>query len=617
MKSTRLYPRMAKYLLAHWPMVIAAFALSFLVVTFEGFSLWFGASLVQTLFEPNHIAMSKPEFTIQNINQILKYWTYLVIRKGNPLDSLKIVCGMMAFTFLMKNVLIYIKALVMARLNLFVVRDMRNQLYSHAMKLPVTYYDRNKSGNIISIIMNDVSTVNSSLSNTFDKLFMEPMRVVFWIGMLFVINVKLTLAVFIIFPIMGYLIATIGKSVKRRSKRVLEKIAGLQSILHETVMGVRAVKMFNMDEKESLKFKTENNKYIFHSYQSTTISSISSPLTEVLGVIVVIILLWYGGHQVLAKNGFGADDFVRFLIFLFSTFSPLKSISTINNTLQSGFAAAERVFGILDSPSETLNPVSKESIPKFDSRIEFAQVNFTYPGCNEEVLHDVNFTIDKGSIVAIVGSSGSGKSTILDLLPRFYEISSGKILIDNKDVREMDLAGLRHLYGIVSQETVLFNETIYNNIAYGSNETTDGQVIEAAKASNAWEFIEKLPKGLDTIIGERGVMLSGGQRQRLSIARALLRNPPILILDEATSALDTESERLVQSAINTLIENRTALVVAHRLSTIRHADKIIVLEDGKIVEQGTHDELLAIKNRYKYFHDIQFSSSPAAASQVV
>lgn len=609
MSNISLYRRMLKYLFAYWPWIILSVVLSFFVVNFEALSLWFGASLVQTLFKPDGTPLVRPEFTVHNLNALLKYYTYLAIRRDNPFDSLKIVCGLMAFTFFMKNLLIYSKSLVTTKLNLNIVRDMRNQLYDHAMRLPVTYFDRTKSGNMISLIVNDVQSINASMTGTFDKLFTEPMRVIAFLTMLFVINVKLTLAVFIIFPVLGTLIARIGKSVRRRSKRVLEYMAGLLSILHETIGGIRAVKMFNMNDAEAKKFADENTKFIHHSYKSTSIGAISSPLTEVLGVVVVIILLWYGGHQVLASKGFGAEDFVRFLIFLFSVFTPLKTLTSINNTLQQGFAAAERVFSVLDSKPEVLLPLKPGNIPSFKEKIELKNVFFTYPGCQDEVLHDVNFSINKGSIVALVGSSGAGKSTILDLLPRFYEISSGSITIDGVDINSMDIVGLRHLFGIVSQETVLFNETVFNNIAYGLSNASHDQVKNAALAANAWEFIEKLPKGLETVIGERGVMLSGGQRQRLSIARALLRNPPVLILDEATSALDTESERFVQTAINNLIVNRTALVVAHRLSTIRHADTIIVLENGQVVEQGAHEELLALGKRYKYFHDIQFANS--------
>lgn len=602
---------MISYLTVYWQYIILSVTLSCLVVVFEGLSLWFGASLIKTLFTPeNQVTSISPEITFSNLNEHLKYWTYQFVKQDSPLKSLQIVCGIMAVTFFLKNILIYLKALVTARLNLNVVRDMRNQLYDHSLRLPVTYFDRNKSGNIISLIVNDVENINSSMTSTFDKLFVEPLRVIFFISLLFVINVKLTLTVFIVFPIMGVLISQISRAVRRRSKRVLEYIAGLLSILHETVSGIRAVKMFNMNQYEVQRFKEENRKFIHHSFKATSVGAISSPLTEVLGVVVVIILLWYGGQQVLMKGSFGAEDFVRFLIFLFSTFTPLKAITAIANTLQRGFASAERVFTVLDTSREDLKVVQPENIPVFKDSISFSNVNFSYPGTNEQVLKNINFTIPKGSIVALVGSSGSGKSTILDLVPRFYDVSSGQITIDGKNINEIDLSGLRQLFGIVSQDTVLFNDTVSNNIRYSLPDATFEQIVTAAKAANALEFIEKLPSGFDTVIGERGVTLSGGQRQRLSIARALLRNPPVLILDEATSALDTESERLVQAAINNLIENRTALVVAHRLSTISHADRIIVLENGEIVETGSHKELLALNKRYKYFHDIQFA--PAA-----
>ncbi|MDR3012916.1 MAG: ATP-binding cassette domain-containing protein [Chitinispirillales bacterium] len=606
--NLKLYYRMIGYLRPYIGLIVLAMVLALFTVIFEGLSLWFSASLVQTIFDHTAMTMDKPEFSVANINEILKYYTSRFIGRRDSKDMLLFVCGLMALSFLFKNLAVYFKNITMAKLNLNVVRDMRSELFTHSLALPVSYYDRTKSGTVISHIVNDISIINGAMTGTFDKVLVEPLRVAFFLTMLFVIDYKFTLAIFVMFPILGYLITMIGRTVRRRSKRVMEFMASLLSILHESINGVRVVKMFGTLDAESKKFRDENKRFIRQSFRSSYIGALASPITEVMGVAVVVILLWFGGQQVLAgADGFGAEDFTRFLIFLFSIFTPLKEIGKLNTTLQTGFAAADRVFGVLDTPTEEINDITGQIKTSFDDNITLKNVNFSYPKCEETVLSDVSFEIKKGRVAALVGSSGSGKSTTLDLLPRFYDIGSGTISIDGIDIREINLPSLRKLFGIVSQETFLFNDTIGNNIAYGAEKcASQEEIIAAAKAANAWEFIEKMPKGLDTKIGERGVMLSGGQRQRLSIARALLLNPPILILDEATSSLDTESERLVQAAINNVMQNRTVLVVAHRLSTIQHADQILVLEDGRVVERGTHEELLTKNSRYKYFHDIQF-----------
>lgn len=607
MTSFQTYRKMLGYMKPYLPIFLSSIFLSVLVVTLDGMSIWFLGSLPQTLFNPEAIIEIQPKLTIGNLNEYLKYWTYFIINYFGKENPLTMVCGLIVISFTLKNGIFYINRLLTTTLNLSIVRDIRNLFYRHVLMLPVTYYDRNKTGGIVSLVVNDIAQINGSMTGTLSKLVMEPLRIFFFVSMLLIINVKLTVTVFVIYPILGYIIIKIGKVVKRRAKRTLENYSGLVSVLSETIQGVRVVKMFNMNDVECKKFDIENEKYIKSSFRAAKARAIVSPLTETLAMYVTALLLWHGGNGALSDaSSFSAEDFFRFLFYLFLAYQPWKSLGNVYSTIQSGIAAAERVFDLLDTPAEDLDGdfEKNEYVLKKDIRAE--NVSFVYPECKEEVLKDINFVNKKGEVIAIVGSSGSGKTTILDLLPRFYDITSGKISIDGKDIRDFNLKELRDFFGIVSQDTILFNDTVYNNISYGSQKASKEEVQNAADAANATEFINKLPKGMDTVIGERGVTLSGGQRQRLSIARALLRNPQILILDEATSALDTESEKLVQHAINNLIKNRTVFVVAHRLSTIQNADTIIVLEDGKIIEQGGHEELLALNKRYKYFYDIQF-----------
>ncbi len=609
MTNLQLYRRMFRFLRPQLPVFTLSVVLSFIVVALEGVSLWLSAPLIRTLFMPDAAPPEQPAWSLANAYEFLKYHTYAYLSQHDPLVALKVVCMLIVSAFLAKNIIVYVKRLLVARVNLHVERDLRNALYRHALHLPVSYYDRNASSKIIALIVRDVSTINASMTNTLDKLLLEPMRIVVFMVMLFAISAKLTLAVLLVLPILAVCIGAIGNAVRRRTKRVLQTFSGLIGVLHETVSGIRTVKLFGMENVERGKFNHENQRLVNRSFRSVRVGRLTGPFTESLGVAVAVVLLWFGGREVLSGRGVGPEDFMLFLLYVFSCFKPLKTLSSVNSLLQSGFAAAERVFAVLDSPTEPLPAEKSAHIPQLAKGITFSHVHFRYPGTQEPVLDDISFEVKQGDIVALVGPSGSGKSTILDLLPRFYEPTEGQVLIDGADTRSIELHELRRYFGTVAQETMLFNDTVYNNIAYGADNPSEQQVIECAEAANAWGFIRKLPKGLHTPVGERGAMLSGGQRQRLAIARALLRNPPVLILDEATSALDTEAERLVQTAINRLMESRTAMVVAHRLSTIRHADTILVLDKGRIVERGTHDELLELNGRYRALHDMQFSSA--------
>jgi len=428
--------------------------------------------------------------------------------------------------------------------------------------------------------------------------------------MLFIISPKLTLLTLTIVPLSAYSITKLGQSIRRRSKRSSIQIAGVMNMLHESISGIRIVKAFSMEKFEIARFKMENQKFFKLTFKQEKMRSLTSPINDLIGVSIGVLLIWMGGNEVIKYGNLSPEGFLRFIIYLFAMLQPARKLGNVNAQIQSGLASAERVFSIIDTPITIKDPISPKPFTSFTNSIQYRDVIFTYENSDRSSLTNINLTINHGEVVALVGSSGAGKSTFVDLLPRFYDISSGSITIDDIDIREFTLSDLRSKMGIVTQETILFNDNIFNNIAYGMPDATLKDVIAAAEAANALEFIEQLPEKFDTEIGEKGTRLSGGQRQRLSIARAILQNPEILILDEATSALDTESEQKVQLAIDNLVKDRTVLVIAHRLSTIVKAKRIIVLDNGEIVESGNHKELLEKNGPYKKLYDIQFGDIP-------
>ena len=454
--------------------------------------------------------------------------------------------------------------------------------------------------------MNDVEQLQVALAVVFQRLFVEPINILTFVTLLFIISWKLALIAIVIIPLAGIAIISIGRSIRRKSRRTQAKIAEIMQILTETLSSIRIVKAFVNEKEEVKKFTGESQNYFKLLLKRARLDLISAPVTESFGVIIGVVLLWYGGLEVLSNQGVSAEDFIRFIVILFSILGPIKQMSNVNLKIQVGAASAERIFELLDTPPEIVEDLNPVDLKVFKNSIEFDKVHFEYNDGDTLVLDQVTFSIKKGEVVAMVGPSGSGKSTIADLIPRFYDVTTGSIKIDGHDLRKATLSSIRGNMGIVTQEVILFNDTIKNNIAYAQPNVTDEAIMKAAEAANALDFIEKTPEGFNTLIGERGVNLSGGQKQRLAIARALLKNPPILILDEATSALDTESEKKVQNAIENLMKDRTALVIAHRLSTVQNADKIIVIDNGQVVEIGTHNELYENGGLYRRLYDIQF-----------
>jgi subfamily B ATP-binding cassette protein MsbA len=605
-----LYKRMFKLVIQHWPYLLLSTLAALVYVLLNSASIWLTASLINNiLMDFQQLLTDHSQLTGKEtltLNEKLKYWTNGLILRETPHETLKILCISIMVVFLTKNVFLYMKNFFMTLVQFHLITELRNRLYKHFNALSFSYFDQKKSGELTSIVINDVANLRRALGSSFHQLLVEPINLLAFILLLFVISWKLALLSIIILPIAGLTILSIGRSIRRKSKRTAAMIAGITNIITETLSSIRVVKAFAMEGYEVQRFFKETHHYFQLILRKAKLRLLASPITETLGVMIGVLLLWVGGLEVLSGEGLTPEDFLRFILLLFAMMDPLRKLSKVNVALQTGAASAERVFSILDTPPTIVDKADAVKIDSFKEKIRFKNVSFRYES-DDKVLKDISFEIKKGSIVALVGSSGAGKSTLADLIPRFYDVNNGGITIDGHDVRNLSLNSLRRLMGVVTQETILFNDTVRANIAYGQKDVNDEQVIPAAKAANALEFINDLSEGFDTVIGEKGVKLSGGQRQRLAIARAIMKNPPILILDEATSALDTESERLVQKALETLMANRTVLVIAHRLSTVKNADKIILLDKGEIKEVGTHNELMVKEGLYSNLYNIQFS----------
>ena len=539
------------------------------------------------------------------INGELRIRLLAVFASDTPQSALLKICIGLIVVFLVRAIVFYLQALLMITLEQRVIRDLRNAIFSHLTRLSLSFFQRGQTGQLISRVTNDVMLVRGALVATFAQMFREALLAIIYLGVAVWISWRLSIITVLVLPPMMLLIGRLGIRLRRRNVRIQEKMADITSTLEESISGIRVVQAFSMEEYERKRFFSHTAGYLRRFVRMEALGALAGPLTEFLGVVGVVVILWYGGRQVLLTETISSDWFLMFLAASLSTMQPLRNISRANTALQTGLAATGRVFEILDTESAIKNIQGAEPISGLDDVIRYEGVTFSYE-TGPEVLHDIDLSIRKGEVVAIVGSSGAGKTTLLDLLPRFYDPVAGCITVDGRDIKEIELGSLRDLMGIVTQETILFNDTLGANIAYGVVGAGREEIVAAAEAANAREFIEAMPEGYDSMIGERGTRLSGGERQRIAIARALLKDPPILIFDEATSSLDTESERLVQGAIERLLEGRTVLIIAHRLSTVRNADRIIVVDGGSIAESGTHVELMRHDGLYRRLYEMQF-----------
>tara|TARA_B100000678_G_scaffold279595_1_gene275438 strand:+ start:951 stop:2780 length:1830 start_codon:yes stop_codon:yes gene_type:complete len=600
--------RLFKLVIPYWPLLVVSTLSAFIYVAFNGLSVWLTASLfnnILTDFEDLIVNQNALRNAKISINDQLKYWTNELILRDTALESLKVLCYTIIGSFLFKNIFLYIKNIALTYIQFNIITKLRVRLYAHLQAMSLSYFDKSQSGELSSIVLNDVSNMRVAFGTSFHKLFVEPINIILFIVLLLIINLKLALIAIIIVPLTGAIVIMIGKSIRRKSKRTAEKIARIMSIMTENLNSIRVVKSFSMESFETDRFTNEQDRYYQLIFRRAKLRLISSPITEMIGAFIGVCLLWIGGHDVLVTHNMNSEDFIRFILILFSVLGPIRNLSNVNIELQKGFASADRVFGVLDTPASIVSKLDAKTINELNDQISFNNVCFNYEG-TERVLKDISFNMDKGTVTALVGSSGAGKSTVADLIPRFYDVVEGSVTIDGVDIRDIELNSLRMLMGIVSQETILFNDTLGSNIKYGLQSVSNERLEEAAKNANALDFINEQPQGFETIIGEKGVRLSGGQRQRIAIARGILKNPPILILDEATSSLDTESEHLVQTAIDNLMADRTVLVIAHRLTTVENADSILVMDAGQIVAYGTHQELLSQDGIYTRLYNKQF-----------
>ncbi len=597
------------YVKPYWPYASLNIAFNILAVIFSLASFAVFIPILNMLFQIQDIPVTAAPldiFSFESLKDNFNYYAGYLIKLHGPLTTLLYISGIILVLYFLKNFFRYMAMFFLAPIRNGVVRDLRNDMYKKILILPLSYFSEQKKGDIISRMTSDVLEVEWSIMSSLESVFREPIAIVASIAVLFFMSPSLTIFVMVLLPLSGLLIGQIGKSLKRTSDKGQKRMGFILSIIEETIGGLRIIKGFTAINSAERKFKAENQDYTRLMMKLYRKRDLASPLSEFLGVVVVVVILWYGGSLILSKDT--AMDAAAFLVYIgiFSQIlNPAKAITAAFYNVQKGAASVERIEAVLNAPEiieQSPNAVHKS---QFLNKIEYKNLGFSYQ--NEvSVLKDINLTIEKGKTIALVGASGGGKSTLADLLPRFYDPQQGEIMIDGINIKDLVIDDLRGLMGIVTQESILFNDTVFNNIALGIEEkVTLEQVQNAARIANAHEFIEQMEQGYQSIIGDRGQKLSGGQRQRLSIARAVLKNPPIMILDEATSALDTESERLVQQALENLMKNRTSLIIAHRLSTIQHADEIVVVDKGEIKERGVHQELLQLNGIYRRLHDMQ------------
>jgi ATP-binding cassette, subfamily B, bacterial MsbA len=600
-----MYGRLLKILRPHSWRMAGTIACSIGAAALDTFAFALLIPFLNALFGEQSLLPARAGW----VGNILRATIGHMLVPSDPMGSLQRVIVVILAAIVAKNILAWMAGQLGAQLQEYVTRDLRDKIYSHLQRLPLGFYTRTKVGQIISRVLSDTESTKQLVTQLVTQSLQSIATILGYVAFLFGISTRLTLYALIVAPLLMGALQPLLKKLRKGYRRLRNDYGEMTSVLQEVVSGVRLVKSYGAEGYEEQRFIDASHRYSKGMVRVTRIAFMAQPVTEIIGTGIAVVLLWIGARQVIVDKTLAGASLITFLAVVMRLLQPLKQVSQIPTTAQGALAAAERVFEVLDTPTEAATDKGTIVAKSFDRDVVFEHVGFAYG--DEPVLRDVSFTARRGEIIAFVGASGAGKSTLVDLIPRFYEPTSGRILLDGRDTRDITLPSLRALTGIVSQDTVLFNDTVRANIAYGARtKYTDAQVEAAARAANAHGFISELPDGYATILGERGTRLSGGQRQRIAIARALLTDPPILILDEATSALDTESERLVQEAIDRLLAGRTVFVIAHRLSTIVHATQILVLDRGQVVERGTHAELLAQGGAYRRLYEMQFRDRP-------